>query len=201
MQKEKILKLMLGKIGEMDISNLNAIDVLPYIGISAKQFTVLFPNGVEELFMDVIEYAGRWWLDCLKKDVKEMATKEEKIALLLNNYALGAWEYSENLSLYIDLWKLIKDGKSNYLKMRLWNIYDIYIKEFSVIIREIGVSGLTDEEIHVMGVIMTAMSDAIHIQSLTMESPVDFAKIQDFICKSAKIVMTSLRQGEEKHEG
>lgn len=200
MQKEKILKIMLGKIGEMDISNLNAIEVLPIIGISSKQFTALFPNGVEELFMDVIEYAGRRWLDCLKKDVREAATKEEKMVLVLNSYALGAREYSENLSLYIDLWKIIKDGKNDFLKTRLWKIYDIYVKEFSVIMQEIGASGLTDEEIHILGIIMTALSDAIHIQSFTMESPVAFAKIQDFICKLAKVIMTSLGKGEEKYE-
>lgn len=200
MQKEKILKIMLGKMREIDISNLNAIDVFSVVGISSKQFTTLFPNGAEELFIDAIEYAGRRWLNYMKKDVKNAATKAEKIVLVLERYALGAQEYSENLSLYIDLWKIIKDGKNDFLKKRLGKIYDMYIKEFSSIMQEIGVNGLTREEIHILGVIMTALSDAIHIQSFTAESPVAFTQIQSLISKLSNIVMESLGKEEEKYE-
>lgn len=194
MKKEKILKILLGKIGDIGIQNLDSANVLSIIGISQKQFNMLFSDGAEELLMDSIEYAGCQWLDHLKKDVKEAESKTEKIALVLNGYALGAEKFSENLSLYIDLWKMVKDGKHEYLKKRLNKIYEMYSREFTEIMDNIGVGWLTKEEIYVWGVLMTALSDAIHIQFFTMKNSVDFMKIQHFIGKVTKTILPLLEE-------
>lgn len=197
MKKYKILKIFLGKIGEIDLENIELTEILPMIGISQKQFHILFPNGTYELLMDTIEYAGRRWLDKLKKDIDRATTQADKLSLLLNGYALGAENYSENLSLYIDLWKLVKDGRSKYLKNRLGQIYECYISEFNAIWKQIGISGLEDEEMHILGVIMTALSDAIHIQYFTGKHLIEFVKIEHFICNLAKRIIPYL----EKKEG
>ena len=194
MKKEKILKILLGKIGDIGIQNLDSANVLSIIGISQKQFNMLFSDGAEQLLMDSIEYAGCQWLDHLKKDVKEAESKTEKIALVLNGYALGAEKFSENLSLYIDLWKMVKDGKHEYLKNRLDKIYEMYSREFAEIMDNIGVGWLTKEEIYVWGVLMTALSDAIHIQFFTMKNSVDFMKIQHFIGKVSKTILPLLEE-------
>lgn len=196
MKKEKVLKILLGKMRETDISNLDTIEQLPEIGISAKQFALLFPNGTDEMIMDAIEYAGSQWLECLKKNIKETERKSEKTALLLNSYALGAEEFSHNLSLYIDLWKIIKDGKNAYLKQRLRRIYDMYINEFSVIMNEIGTDWLNKEEIHILGVLMTAVSDAIHIQCFTADGSVDFSQIRNFISKLTRLMPSAFKKDE-----
>lgn len=194
MKKEKILKILLGKIGDIGIQNLDSANVLSIIGISQKQFDMLFSDGAEELLMDSIEYAGCQWLDYLKKDVKEAESKTEKIALVLNGYTLGAEKFSENLSLYIDLWKMVKDGEHEYLKNRLDKIYEMYSREFAEIMDNIGVGWLTKEEIYVWGVLMTALSDAIHIQFFTMKNSVDFMKIQHFIGKVTKTILPLLEE-------
>lgn len=192
MKKEKILKILLGKIGDIGIQNLNSTNILPLIGASKKQFDILFPNGTDELLMDSIEYAGRQWLDGLKEKINTAESKSEQMALVLNGYALGAEKFSENLSLYIDLWKIVKDGKQEYLKKRLEKIYNMYISEFVVIMGDIGVNQLTKDEIYVWGAIMTALSDAIHIQCFTMEYSVEFVKIQQLIVKFTNAIMLLL---------
>lgn len=196
MKKEKILKILLGKMRETDVSNLDIVELLPEMGISAKQFVLLFPNGMDEMIMDAVEYAGSQWLECLKRNIKEIEGTSEKTALLLNSYALGAEGFSPNLSIYIDLWKIIKDGKNAYLKQRLKKIYDMYINEFSVIMNEIGTDWLNKEEIHILGVLMTAVSDAVHIQCFTADSSVNFSQMRDFIFKLTKLVLSAFKRDE-----
>lgn len=198
MKKEKILKILLGKIGDIDVEHIELTDILPMIGISQKQFHILFPKGTDEMLMDTIEYAGCRWLDELRKDIDMAAAPADKLSLLLNGYALGVEIYSENLSLYIDLWKLVKDGKSEYLKNRLGEIYDRYITEFTAIWKKIGISGLEEEAIHILGVIMTAMSDAIHIQYFTGKHPIEFGKIKQLLRNLAKGMIPYLEKKEEE---
>ena len=198
MKKEKILKILLGKIGEMNVEHIEIADVLQMIGISQRQFHLVFPNGSDEMLMDAIAYAGCRWLYKLRKDIDMAAAPVDKLSLLLNGYALGAENYSENLSLYIDLWKLVKDEKSEYLKNRLGEIYEKYITEFTAIWKKIGVSGLEEEEIHILGVIMTAVSDAIHIQYFTGKHPVEFREIEKFLCSLAKGIVLYFEKKEEE---
>lgn len=198
MRKDKILKIVLGKIGQIDMEHIELSEILPMVGASQKQFHILFPNGTDELLMDTIAYAGCRWLDALKEDIDKAATRADKLSLLFSGYALGAESYSENLSLYIDLWKRVKDGKSEYVKNRLGEIYDRYITEFTAIWRQIGVRGLEEEEIHILGVIMTALSDAIHIQYFTGKHPIEFGKIEQLLCSLVKGILPYLEKKEGK---
>ena len=138
-----------------------------------------------ELFMDAVENAGRTWVEAIKKEVAEQNDKKEKLKTLAAGYAMGTKDYPESLSVYIDLWKIVKDKNNEYVKTRLKNIYNFYISEFYNIIKQIDNISVKDEEIHSFSTWMTVLSDVLHIQSITLENDIDLKSIQSVIEKIA----------------
>lgn len=191
MKKEKILKIMFHKLEEIGITNLYTQEILSMIGISEKQFMLLFPDGRNELIMDSLEYAGILWLNDLKHKVNITEEKKDKFIVIMSNYILGAEKYTNNLSLYIDLWKMIKDENNYYLRQRLCKIYELYVNEFTSLLMELEIHSLTREEIYGLAIIVTALSDAINIQYIINDYRVDFTLFQKIITKFTLMIMSS----------
>ena len=179
MNKQKVLKIalkILFQYGNITIEHLSETAALDKEGL-----TLLFSNGDKELLMDTVEYAGTIWVDKIKKEISEQKSVQGKLRTLASGYALGSREHPQSLSIYIDLWKYIKDGNNEYIKKRLCEIYRFYIDEFNNIVNNIGEFHATEKQRRALSLFITILSDVLHIQSITLENEVDFDSFQEMI--------------------
>ena len=181
MNKQKILKISFSVL--LNEGFVNISQIAKRTGLEEKKLYGLFSDGDKELYMDTVEYAGKAWVDKIKKEIAEKNDSESKLKTLAAGYTLGSKDYPESLSVYIDLWKIIKDNKDEYVKERLRNIYNYYISEFCNIVNEINKFNIKYDELRSFALFMTILSDMIHIQSLTLENNVDFESFKTMIEK------------------
>lgn len=183
MTKQKIIKIALNQLLLYGVEQLNIKNISIRTGLSESKLRQLFVDGDHELLMDAVEYAGRIWVKELKDEVTAEEDRDSKLNILIFGYALGGEKFSESLSVYIDLWKIIKDKKDMYIRKRLRKLYNFYTLEFLDIVGEIGNFDIPQEEIKAYSFIMTLLSDAIHIQSIVLGGEVDFRNIQKVVGK------------------
>jgi len=181
MTKQKIIKIALNQLLLYGTEECNIENISDRTGLCERSVRQLFRDGNHELLMDAVEYAGRTWVQKLKKEVAGKEDVNSKLNVLTLGYALGGEQFPESLSVYIDLWKMVKDKKDTYIRNRLRELYNFYTLEFSNIVNEIGDFDILQEGLKTYAFIMTLLSDVIHIQSIILENEVDFQKIKKVI--------------------
>lgn len=182
-QKQRIIKIALHELLNRGTEWINIYNVSKYIHIDESKLLDIFPMGDHELLMDAVEYAGKSWVQEIKKNIDRKDNVVDKLETLVKEYALGSKDYPKSLSIYIDLWKIIKDNKDEYMKQRLKELYIFYASEFSSILQTFGESNLLQAELDAFSLMITILSDVIHIQSVTLENELDFDMISKVITK------------------
>ena len=128
-----------------------------------------------------MEYAALQWLSYIKKELASLQESRLKLLKLLRFYAAGSESHPESLSLYIDLWKKIRDLKPEdgaFLKSELSKIYNYYIDAFIELLEEeVGIDTRNSGDIRQTAWIMVVISDGFHVQSLIRQQPLDFDAI------------------------
>ena len=181
MNKNKVLQIafnMLLQNGTIDISG-----VAEKTGLNQVKLNELFPLGDKELLMDTVEHAGRLWVAKIKQNLAEKNSIQEKLKALATGYALGSKDHPQSLSVYIDLWKTVKDGNDVYITKRLRDLYNCYIDEFCDIVKEIGADSVDTRELRSFSTFMTVLSDVLHVQSITLGNEINFEEFAKMIEK------------------
>lgn len=186
MTKQKIIKIALNELINEGIGQISIHNISKNINVNEDKVKDLFAKGDCELIMDAVEYAGKTWVQEIKNKVDKIECTNEKLKFLVNGYVLGSKDYPQSLSVYIDLWKIIKDNKDDYIKKRLKELYNFYMVEFINMILTIGNSNLPKEELEAFSLLITILSDVIHIQSITLENDINFDTIGIIIEKITK---------------
>jgi len=183
MIKDKIVRIALVKLLKGSMEDISLLYISEVTGLKIERLNEIFPSGNNEIIMDAVEYAGKQWIESIKEEINNTEDTKIKVRILSGGYALGSEEYPESLSVYIDLWKLIKDNKEPYIKERLKAIYLMYMQEFINIIKDICPVFVSEEELYAYSLFMTVLSDAIHIQSILLENEVNYKAIKKVIEK------------------
>jgi hypothetical protein len=183
MIKDKIVRIALVKLLKGSMEDISLLYISEVTGLKMERLNEIFPSGNNEIIMDAVEYAGKQWIESIKEEINNTEDTKIKVRILSGGYALGSEEYPESLSVYIDLWKLIKDNKEPYIKERLKAIYLMYMQEFINIIKDICPVFVSEEELYAYSLFMTVLSDAIHIQSILLENEVNYKAIKKVIEK------------------
>ncbi len=175
---EVALKQMLdGGYGKATIDSVSCISAL-----SPEQIRQNYPTE-EELRMAVMEYAASVWLAAVAEEVKQKASRHEKLYTLIYRYIAGSESHPDSLSLYVDLWKQIRDEADEtvpWIKAKLQKIYTQYACFFQNTLRELFVGAQNEEQ---LAWIMVVISDGFHIQSLIRDKQPDFDEIAQTLCK------------------
>ncbi len=181
--KQRIVKIALNELLNKGTHWISIQNIAELIHINEGKLLDIFPIGDHELLMDAVEYAGKTWVQEIKKDIDRKDNVTEKLKILIKEYALGSKDYPKSLDIYIDLWKIIKDSKDEYIKGRLKELYIFYASEFTSILQTFGESHLLQGEVDAFSLIVTILSDVIHIQSITLENELDFDMISNVLEK------------------
>lgn len=155
---------------------------------------MLNPRHVKDIYysddslrMEAIKYSAIVWVEYIKKDIAGEKDKAKKIRKLLHHYATGSESYPLSLSLYIDVWKKIRDcegGKEELLKEELKKIYALFVKVFEeLLLEEVFIDNAVDSEIRQLAWIMVVISDGLHVQNLIRPKSLNFDRSVDVLYK------------------
>ena len=159
---------------------------------SASSYTQLDPEKIrqhyttdENLRMSAMKYGAVVWVEQVKDDLKKQETKKDKLYALIRHYIAGSESHPQSLSLYVDIWKKIRDIKTEdrqLLSNELSEIYRYYVSFFQEAMKDIytNESGYDMEQ---LAWIMVVISDGFHVQSLVQPQQMDFDMITQTFCK------------------
>ncbi len=139
----------------------------------------------ETLRMSAMKYAAVVWVEQVKADLEKQATNKDKLNALIRHFIAGSESHPQSLSLYVDIWKKLRDLKTEnkqLLSNELSEIYGCYVSFFQEAMKDIyeNVSGYDMEQ---LAWIMVVISDGFHVQSLIQPWQLDFDKITRTFCK------------------
>lgn len=184
---EAALKIMFKE--NFEAASIDAVQKLAVI--NSNQIKNIFVTD-DYLRMAAMEYGAIKWVNYIKLDMQSEAEKPEKIKKLIRHFAAGSENYSQSLSLYIDVWKRIRDSEDNensFVKQKLLNIYEYYVEAFiDIFENEISIGSNNDFDIRQLAWIMVVISDGLHIQSLIQPKPLDFDTVGDVLNKMVRCV-------------
>jgi len=179
---ETALKIMYKK----NFQAANIIQVAKQAMLSPKQVKEIYKSD-DELRMAAIKYAAFVWVEYIKKDIANEKDKKTRIRKLLRHYAAGSESYPLSLSLYIDVWKRIRDCENNdenLLKEELEKIYFLFVEVFEeIILKEICIDSTLASQIRQLAWIMVVISDGLHIQNLIRPESLNFDGAVDVLYK------------------
>jgi len=139
----------------------------------------------ENLRMSAMKYAAIVWVEQVKADIEKQITKKEKLYALIRHYIAGSESHSHSLSLYVDIWKKLRDLKAEdrqLLSNELSEIYSYYVSFFQEAIKDIY-SNESMYDMEQLAWIMVVISDGFHVQSLIQSKQLDFDRITQTLCK------------------
>ena len=182
-RKQKIARMALQILKDRGIEGLTFQSLSRAIGLDPAFLSDTFSGGERELLMDTVEVAGRLWVDTLRADMEKAENTADKLACLAHGYVTGSEAHPSILSVYIDLWKLVKDQEDDYVRNRLGELYQFYISSFGELLTLAGAGGLPRREGEALSLIFTVLSDVVHVQSVTLEQPVDFQMLSEVVTR------------------
>jgi hypothetical protein len=143
----------------------------------------------ENLRMSAMKYAAVVWVEQVKLDLEKQESKKDKLYTLIRHYIAGSESHPHSLSLYVDIWKKIRDIKTEdrqLLSKELSEIYRYYVSFFQEAMKDIyaNESGYDMEQ---LAWIMVVISDGFHIQSLIQSQQIDFERITQTFCKMLEL--------------
>jgi|GEM_PF-1458304 len=152
-------------------------------GVDIKK-TKIFYASDDELRMAAMKYAAIIWTGQVKADILKYETNREKLHGLITHYIAGTESHPNSLSLYIDVWKRIKDlpRGNDRLKNGLYEIYQYYADFFIKVLHELY-GDLQGIDAELMAWILVVISDGFHIQSLLLPEKFDYDGITRIFCK------------------
>ncbi len=181
-QKRLILETALRQMLTGGYENATIDSVSHISALPPKQIRQHYPTE-EELRMAVMEYAASVWLASVAEELEQKSSRHEKLYTLIYRYIAGSESHSDSLSLYVDLWKRIRDMADEavpWIKVELEKIYTQYACFFQKTLCELF-TGVQNEE--QLAWIMVVISDGFHIQSLIRDKQPDFDQIAQTLCK------------------
>lgn len=181
-QKRLILETALRQMfaGGYEAATVNSVSYAS--ALQPEQIRKNYPTN-EELRMAVMEYAASVWLASIAEEVKQKSSRQEKLYTLIYRYIAGSQSHPASLSLYVDLWKRIRDEadeKVPWIKTELQKIYSQYARFFQEALCELVAGAQNAEQ---LAWIMVVISDGFHIQSLIRGTQPDFDQIAQTLCK------------------
>ena len=139
----------------------------------------------ENLRMSAMKYAAAVWVDQVKIDLEKQETKMDKQRALIRHYIAGSESHPHSLSLYVDIWKKIRDIKKEdqlLLSNELSEIYRYYVSFLQEAMKDIYANEF-GYDMEQLAWIMVVISDGFHVQSLVQPQQLDFDKITQTFCK------------------
>jgi len=133
----------------------------------------------EKLRMSAMRYAAIIWVNQVKADLERQETKKDKLYALIRHYIAGSASHPQSLSLYVDIWKKLRDLEQEsrqLLSDELLEIYCYYVSFFQEIIKDIFKNDC-GYDIEQLAWIMVVISDGFHVQSLVQSQRLDFDRI------------------------
>lgn len=77
----------------------------------------------------------------------------------------------------------MKDQEDDYVRNRLGELYQFYISSFGELLTLAGAGGLPRREGEALSLLFTVLSDVVHVQSVTLEQPVDFQMLSEVVTR------------------
>ena len=184
MQKKLILETALKLMFEGFYENADIKSVSRKAQLDPEKIRQHYDTD-ENLRMSAMKYAAVVWVNQVKADLKKQQTKEDKLYALIRHFIAGSESHPQSLSLYVDIWKKLRDLKSEYRQLlsdELSEIYRYYVLFFQEAMKDIydNKSGYDMEQLAWM---MVVISDGFHIQSLVQPQQFNFDKITQIFCK------------------
>lgn len=170
-REAQILNLSLSFMYQAGFERTNIEELAKWSKLDSSILRGLFESDVD-LQMKTMEYAATVWVAKIRREAEKIESREDRIRYILKEFAFGTDEYANSLSLYIDLWKQIRDlddctqNEKRYLKDTLLDIYHYYASFFC----ELCFDSKSTSEANAISWLMVVLSDGIHIQSL-LENP------------------------------
>lgn len=139
----------------------------------------------ENLRMSAMKYAAVVWVNQVKADLKKQKTQKDKLYALVRHFIAGSESHPQSLSLYVDIWKKLRDSKTEnrqLLSDELSEIYRYYVSFFREAMEDIygDEAGYDMEQLAWM---MVVISDGFHVQSFVQPQQLNFDKITQTFCK------------------
>lgn len=184
MQKKLILESALKLMFEGFYENADIESVSRKAQLKPEKIRQHYATN-EGLRMSAMKYAAVVWVEQVKADLEEQETKENKLHVLIRHYIAGSESHPQSLSLYVDIWKKLRDFKSEngmVLSGELSEIYQYYVLFFQEAVKDIY-DNKSEYDIEQLAWIMVAISDGFHVQSLVQPQQLDFDKITQTFCK------------------
>ena len=170
------LKLMFN--GNFDSATRESVSDMT--GLNLAKLESAYPSD-DELRMSAMEYAAVVWSEQVKMELSRETDVRMKFRKLLRMFAAGSESHPDSLSLYIDVWKKIRDsqnGPEGMLKDRLLGIYQYYVSLFEEILAvHFGDAAIGRQRLRDLAWIMVVISDGFHIQGLLQDNRLDFDSI------------------------
>ncbi|SCY70787.1 hypothetical protein [Alkaliphilus peptidifermentans] len=197
--KEKlILEATLKVMHKNNFLSANISETAKHTMLKPEAIKAIY-NSDDALRMAAIFYAASIWVDYIKKDIAGEKDKKTRLRRLLRHYAAGSESYPASLSLYIDIWKIIRDGQREneaFFKEELQSIYTMFVEAFEeLILQEICQSFTLTSEIRQLAWIIVVISDGLHIQNLIEPESIDFDGVEEVLYKMVESYL--LETGKE----
>lgn len=193
---ETTLKIMF----ERNFESVNIKTVSEYVMMTFKSVKELYATD-DRLRMAAMEYAAVVWVNQLRYDLKNVKGKCDKMKKLIRNFIAGSETHPDSLSLYIDVWKCLRDSKkedNEIMRNTLNTIYKYYVDVFKEVVSdELCIESEDIDKLDQLAWIMVVISDGFHIQSLIQNTPMDFDAITDELYQ---MVDSKLLKGKANYE-
>lgn len=194
---ETALKIMFAK--DFDAVSISEVSAKAKIRLDVIQS--LYTTD-DELRMEAVEYAGVRWVEDIRIQLNKEKNTLDKLKLLIKLYVSGSQTHPESLSIYVDLWKKLRDnigGENTYIKSSLESIYRYYVQIFKEVFTEIaleqgGHCTLNQNQVEHLAWIMVVLSDGLHIQSLIQSKPLDFEGIRAVLYPMVEGLLISAKE-------
>ncbi len=177
---ETALKLMFE--GGYEYAGIDSVSL--YAKLDSEKIRQHYPAD-ETLRMSAMKYAAVVWVEQVKADLEKQETKEDKLYSLIRHFIAGSESHPQSLSLYVDIWKKLRDLKTEnkeLLSNELSEIYRYYVRYFKEAMEDIY-DNESEYDMEQLAWIMVVVSDGFHVQSLVQLQQLAFDKITRTFCK------------------
>ncbi len=177
---ETALKVMLA--GDFESASIRQVSKQSML---SEELIISIFKTDDRLRMAAMEYAAIQWVRYVKKDIQYEIDRRCKLKKIVRHYFAGTESHPDSLSLYIDIWKRIRDsskGNEDDLKEELGKIYDLYAEVFEeLLLTEFPLRAELGSQRRQLAWIMVVISDGLHIQSLIRPDSLDYDGIGEMI--------------------
>lgn len=175
-----ILGAALNVMFQTDFEAVTIQNIAERTQIDVAKILKLYSND-NELRMTAMEFAALNWGEHVRDLLREESTTQDKLKKLIQLFIGGTASHPNSLSLYLDIWKKIRDSGEEdaaYLKEKLFDIYEFYAALFKEVLANNNIAAIFDDPlIDQLAWIMVVISDGFHIQTLVQGKVANFESI------------------------